>query len=213
MKIIKPGYEILTPISDGGLKELQLIERIGRVCYKSEERITEDGESARKFVKMLIDRGHEAMIEHSLLTVRFTCDRGVSHELVRHRTASYAQESTRYCDYSKGKFGSEITVIAPFYLTEGSEEEAAWRESCEAAEKAYFASLKSGLSPQQARAVLPTCLKTEIVMSANYREWRHVFALRTAPAAHPQMREIMLPLLAELKTRLPIIFDDIAVSE
>lgn len=209
MKIIKPSHEILTPISDGGIKELQLIERIGRVCYKSEERITEDGKSARKFVKMLLDRGHEAMIEHSILTVRFICDRGISHELVRHRAASYAQESTRYCDYSNGKFGSEITIIVPFYLRLGSEEAAAWRESCEAAEKAYFASLESGLSPQQARGVLPTCLKTEVIVTANYREWRHVLRLRTAPDSHPQMREIMLPLLGELRERIPIVFDDL----
>ena len=209
MKIIKPNYEILTPISDGGLEELKLIERIGRVCYKSEERITEDGQSARKFVKMLLDRGHEAMIEHSMLSVRFICDRGVSHELVRHRAASYAQESTRYCDYSKDKFGSEITVIAPFYLREGSDRWKAWMKSCEAAEEAYFTLLAKDLSPQAARVVLPTCLKTEVVVTANYREWRHILRLRTAPNAHPQMREIMLPLLDELRERIPIVFDNL----
>ena len=106
MKTLKAGYEILTPISENGLAELQHIERIGRVCYKSEGKITQDGESAKKFVKMLIDRGHEAMLEHSTLSVKFTVDRGVSHEIVRHRIASFAQESTRYVNYSLDKFGN-----------------------------------------------------------------------------------------------------------
>ena len=111
MNILRAGFEILTPISEGGIDELKHIEKIGRVCYKSEGKITKDGESAKKFVKMLIDRGHEAMIEHSSLSVRFTVDRGVSHELVRHRIASFAQESTRYVNYSLDKFGNEINVI------------------------------------------------------------------------------------------------------
>ena len=109
MNIIESSYEILTQID--GLKELQQIERIGRVCYKSEGAITEDGESAKKFVSMLIKRGHEAMIEHSGLSVKFIVDRGVSHELVRHRIASFAHESTRYVNYSLEKFGNEINVI------------------------------------------------------------------------------------------------------
>ena len=113
MKIVKPSYEILTPISEGGIQELKHIERIGRVCYKSEDRITEDGESAKKFVKMLIDRSHEAILEHSALSVMFTVDRGVTHEMVRHRIASFAQESTRYCNYNLGKFGTNITVVIP----------------------------------------------------------------------------------------------------
>ena len=121
MRIIQPSYEILTEISEGGIKELQLIEKIGRVCYKSEDKITEDGESAKKFVQMLIGRGHEAMIEHSTLSVKFTVDRGVSHELVRHRIASFAQESTRYCNYSKDKFDNGITFIKPFFFEEDTD--------------------------------------------------------------------------------------------
>ena len=219
MKIIKPSYEILTPISDGGIKELQHIEKIGRVCYKSEDRITDDGESAKKFVKMLISNGHEAMIEHSSLSVKFVVDRGVSHELVRHRIASFAQESTRYCNYSKDKFGNEITVILPCFFDTGmgilsnSLVYQEWKSACECAEERYFNLLKMGATPQQARTVLPNSLKTEITITANYREWRNFFKLRTAEASHPQMREITIPLLKELKTLIPIIFDDIEVKD
>lgn len=217
MKIIKPYYEILSPISNGGIKELQHIEKIGRVCYKSEDRITEDGESAKKFVKMLISNGHEAMIEHSSLSVKFVVDRGVSHELVRHRIASFAQESTRYCNYSKDKFGNEITVVLPCFFDTGmgvlsnSLVYQEWKSSCEWAEEHYFNLLKMGATPQQARTVLPNSLKTEITITANYREWRNFFKLRTAEASHPQMREVAIPLLKELKTLIPIIFDDIEV--
>lgn len=218
MKIIKPSYEILTPISDGGIKELQHIEKIGRVCYKSENRITDDGESAKKFVKMLISNGHEAMIEHSSLSVKFVVDRGVSHELVRHRIASFAQESTRYCNYSKDKFGNEITVILPCFFDTGmgilsnSLVYQEWKSACECAEERYFNLLKMGATPQQARTVLPNSLKTEITVTANYREWRNFFKLRTAEASHPQMREVTIPLLKEIKTLIPIIFDDIEVE-
>ena len=218
MKIIKPSYEILTPISDGGIKELQHIEKIGRVCYKSEDRITDDGESAKKFVKMLINNGHEAMIEHSSLSVKFVVDRGVSHELVRHRIASFAQESTRYCNYSKDKFGNEITVILPCFFDTGmgilsnSLVYQEWKSACECGEERYINLLKMGATPQQARTVLPNSLKTEITITANYREWRNFFKLRTAEASHPQMREITIPLLKEIKTLIPIIFDDIEVE-
>ena len=212
MKIIKPSYEILTPISDGGIKELQHIEKIGRVCYKSEDRITDDGETAKKFVKMLINNGHEAMIEHSSLSVKFVVDRGVSHELVRHRIASFAQESTRYCNYSKDKFGNEITVIEPCFWNEDTGFYECWKVSCEQSERYYFELLNGGATPQQARTVLPNSLKTEITITANYREWRNFFKLRTAEASHPQMREVTIPLLKELKTLIPIIFDDIEVK-
>ena len=212
MRIIKAGYEVLTQISEGGINELRHIEQIGRVCYKSEDKITEDGESAKKFVKMLIDRGHEAMIEHSSLSVKFTVDRGVSHELVRHRIASFAQESTRYCNYSKDKFGNEITVIKPLFFEEGPDKYIDWKSAMSLAEQHYFELLSKGASPQEARSVLPNSTKTEITITANYREWRNFFKLRTAKAAHPQMREVTIPLLAELKSKLPVIFDDICAE-
>ena len=213
MKIIKPSYKILTEISEGGIKELQHIEKIARVCYKSENLITEDGESAKKMVKMLIDRGHEAMIEHSSLSVKFIVDRGVSHELVRHRIASFAQESTRYCNYSKDKFDNGVTFIKPFFFEEGTQNYNEWVYAMDVAEKSYLQMLKDGATPQEARSVLPNSTKTEITITANYREWRNFFKLRTAKVAHPQMQEVTRPLLKELKEKLPIIFDDIEVEE
>lgn len=223
MNKVKATYEILTPISEGGITELQHIERIGRVCYKSEDSITEDGKSAKKFVAMLIKAGHEAMIEHSSLSVKFTVDRGVSHELVRHRIASFAQESTRYCNYAKDKFGAECTYID---LTGGitldnkmkgiSADEidsvlTEWKLAMEDAEKHYMKMLELGATPQIARSVLPNSTKTEITITANYREWRNFFKLRVPASAHPQMREVTIPLLTELKEVLPVIFDDIEV--
>lgn len=221
MRIIEPSYEILTDISEGGIKELQHIEKIGRVCYKSEDKITEDGESAKKFVKMLIERTHEAMIEHSSLSVKFTVDRGVSHELVRHRIASFAQESTRYCNYSKDKFNNGITFIKPFFFDENEKIPSSqftskyqmWKRAMELSEYFYLDLLENGATPQEARSVLPNSTKTEITITANYREWRSFFKLRTAKAAHPSMREITIPLLKELKEKLPIIFDDIEIEE
>lgn len=221
MNKIKASYEILTPISEGGTKELQHIEKIGRVCYKSEDYITEDGESARKFVAMLIRNGHEAMIEHSFLSVKFTVDRGVSHELVRHRIASFAQESTRYCNYAKDKFGAECAFIdlEPGIMLDNkmkkmSGEEIAlvmaeWTSAMEDAERHYMRLLELGATPQITRAVLPNSTKTEITVSANYREWRNFFKLRVPADVHPQMREVTIPLLKELKGMIPVIFDDI----
>lgn len=209
MKIIKPSFEILTPISDGGIKELQHIERIARVCYKSEDKITTDGSSAKKLIKMLIDREHEAMLEHGSISVLFICDRGVSHEIVRHRMASFAQESTRYCNYSKDKFGNELTFIEPSDSMMRSFNRTFWIESLAKAEMEYLHMLEHGETPQIARSVLPNSLKTEIVMTANYREWRHFFKLRCAPTAHPQMRELAIPLLREFHGRIPILFDDL----
>ena len=221
MRKVNAGFEILTPISEGGIKELQHIEKIGRVCYKSEDRITEDGESAKKFVGMLIKTGHEAMIEHSSLSVKFTVDRGVSHELVRHRIASFAQESTRYCNYANNKFGGECTFIdiAPGMhldtkMKNMSEEELnavydEWILAMEDAEKHYMRMLEIGATPQIARSVLPNSTKTEITITTNYREWRNFFKLRVPKTAHPQMREVTIELLKELKTRIPVIFDDI----
>ena len=204
MKLVKPGYEILTPID--GLSELKAIERAARTCYKSESAITEEGESAKKLIGNLIRNGHEAMLEHSFLSVKFTCDRGVTHELVRHRLCSFAQESTRYCNYSGEKFENSVKFVIPFFFSET--QLALWTDACARAEAAYFDLLKEGATPQEARTVLPNSTAAEIVMSGNYREWRHILRLRTATDAHPQMREIMCPLGAELQRRIPVIFDD-----
>lgn len=204
MRVIKPSVEILTPLD--GAEILKHIERCGRVCYKSEDKITED--SAPRFVKMVLSRGHEAVIEHYSISVRFICDRGVSHEIVRHRLASYCQESTRYCNYSKAGFGNEITVIEPPFL-DNNLKRGDWESACRNAEYSYFKMLESDCTPQEARSVLPNSLKTEIIMTANLREWRHFLKLRCAPAAHPQMRQVALELLRQFKERIPVVFDDI----
>ena len=205
MKIIKPDVKFITPID--GATILKRLEQCGRVCYKSEDKITEG--SAEKFVAGIIKRGHEAVLEHCSFTVKFICDRGVSHEIVRHRMASYCQESTRYCNYSKDVFGSEITVIRPSFLTEGTPGWQYWKVACRMAEKSYFELLDWGCTPQEARSVLPNSLKTEVVMTANIREWRHFLKLRCSPAAHPQMREVALILLDKVHWLIPVCFDDI----
>lgn len=208
MKIINAGYEFITPI-DGNII-LKRIEQAGRVCYKSEDLITD--ESAKKFCENIIKRGHEAVLEHCSVTVKFIVDRGVSHEIVRHRLASYCQESTRYCNYSKDKFGNEITVIKPCFWDEKSFEYIRWLQACKNCEEAYFSLLNSKATPQEARSVLPNSLKTEVVMTADIREWRHFLKLRTSDAAHPQIKEVAIPLLKELQEKIPVLFDDIEVE-
>ena len=213
MKVIPAGFEILTKFSDGGIEELKQLERVGRVCYKSEDRITEDGESAKKFVRMLIQNGHEAMIEHGGFSVLFTVDRGVSHEIVRHRLASFAQESTRYCNYSKSsKFPDGVVFIKPCFYEEGSAAYREWEIGCQDAEFWYLQAIKRGATPQQARTMLNNSVKTELAMTANYREWRHFFKLRCSSSAHPQIREVATGLLLEMKKRLPVLFDDIGCA-
>lgn len=194
-----------------GAKILQKLERCGRVCYKSEDKITEG--SAEKFIGMILKSGHESVLEHEKLTVKFICDRGVTHEIVRHRIASYSQESTRYCNYSKDKFGNELTFIHPCFWADDSEEYAVWKQAMEDIEKTYVKLISLGAKPEEARSILPNSLKTEIVCTMNLREWRHFFRLRTAERAHPQIREISVALLDELKKRIPVIFDDINTSD
>lgn len=236
MKIIQPYYIIRSDIPQDEKWILKELEEDARTCYKSEDQITDDGKSAELLIQKLIDSGHEAMLEGWHLKVKFICDRGVSHELVRHRLASFSQESTRYCNYSKGKFGNEITVIEPVifkemdagvkqYLRSKAEslDISANEQNLEPLQRlytkwvgamiddewAYMGMLEDGATPEIARAVLPTCLKTEINMTANIREWRHVLKERTSGRAHPEMRRLMLPLLSELHTNIPLLFDDI----
>lgn len=205
MKIVTPKAKLLNAPTYAEL--LALVEQAGRTCYKSENKIT-DG-SAEKFIAAIIKRGHEAVLEHGSLSVRFICDRGVSHEIVRHRLAAYCQESTRYCNYANDQFNGEITVIAPYFFSKDTPVYRIWKKACENAETAYFDLLNEGCTPQEARSVLPNSLKTEVVMTADLREWRHFLKLRCTLAAHPQMREIALPLLAILKERYPVFFGDI----
>ena len=212
MQEIRPSFEIMDDID--GAKILQKLERCGRVCYKSEDKITEG--SAEKFIGMILKSGHESVLEHEKLTVKFICDRGVTHEIVRHRIASYSQESTRYCNYSGDKFGNEITVIdiaGGFSYDLNNETDLqkyeAWMRAMENAEKSYFELIELGATPQEARSVLPNSLKTEIVVTMNLRSWRNFFRLRCDSHAHPQMREVANIALDLFKKRLPIFFDDI----
>lgn len=207
MKIIEPSVELINAPDYKTI--LTTIEAAGRTCYKSENKIM-DG-SAEKFVRGIIKRGHEAVIEHGSLTVRFICDRGVSHEIVRHRLAAYCQESTRYCSYDKNQFGSEITVIRPSTFDTNTPVYRIWKHSCENAEVAYFDLLNEGCTPQEARSVLPNSLKTEVVMTADLREIRHFLKLRCAMAAHPDMRVVANMLLTLLKQTYPVFFEDIEV--
>jgi len=177
---------------------------MGRIAYKSEGKIAED--SWRQFVSMIVKRGHEAVLEHAAMAVVFTCDRGVSHEIVRHRLCAFTQESTRYCNYGSDKFGGEIAVIEREF--DNSFEEAYWKEACMWSERTYIQMIANGATPQMARSVLPNSLKTEIGVTANFREWRHIFRLRAiSKAAHPQMREVMVPLYEHCRKMLPEVFD------
>jgi thymidylate synthase (FAD) len=205
MRVIKPQVEILDEIN--GDEILRKIERAGRVCYKSEERITPD--SAKAFIQNILKSGHESVIEHEKVSVRIICDRGVTHEIVRHRMASYSQESTRYCNYAKDKFGNELTFIKPCFWEEGSEEYHRWAQMMQKIEDTYNEMVAMGAKPQEARSILPNSLKTEIIVTMDLREWRHFFKLRTAERAHPQMREVAYMLLEEMKKRIDVVFDDI----
>lgn len=203
MRVVSPSFEVLNP--PDGASVLRHIEVCGRVCYKSEDAMTD--ESAKKLIRHMLERGHESPIEHYSVSVRIICDRGVSHEWVRHRISSYSQESTRYCNYAKEKFGSQLTFIKPYFAQEGSPLYSEWEKAMLMAEKTYFELLSIGAKPEDARSVLPNSLKTEFICTMNLREWRHFFSLRCAPAAHPAMREIALPLRECFRTMIPLIFD------
>lgn len=225
MKVIKPSFEIMSPFDrEAAVNMLKLIELAGRTCYKSEGAI--NAESCSPFVERIAKvYKHESVLEHAAVTVRFVVDRGISHELVRHRIASFSQESTRYVNYSKGVFGSEITVIEPPFwgsIPEGWDTKSgvwpsmrykAWYTACLHAEHTYMSLLADGATAQQARSVLPNSLKTEVVMTCNLREWMHVFRMRAhSDKAHPQMREVMIPLANRFHAVMPELFDAVEVA-
>lgn len=212
MNIVHSGIEVLTTVDKTTL--YKQIERAARTCYKSEDKITDD--SCVAMAKSLVKRQHLAMLEHASVTVKFVCDRGVSHEIVRHRVASYAQESTRYCNYGNEKFGSEITVIdlaTGFKYDMNKESDRKkweiWNNAMMAAESFYFQMLDAGATPQEARSVLPSSTKTEIIVTMNLREWIHFFNLRalgTTGAPHPQMEEVALLALKSFAEAMPEVF-------
>lgn len=208
MKIIKPSFKVIPHIEPAEV--LMTLEEIGRTCYLSE---SNDKVSSADFIRKVLKRGHESVIEHMSFTVRIICDRGVSHELVRHRLASYSQESTRYCDYHKEGENDGCTFIQPYFKDFTNEKYECWYNAMYEADKAYRNLRRLGASPQEARGVLPNDLKTEIVMTQNLRSWRHFFKLRTEIYAHPKMRQITIPLLEECKRLYPVIFEDIEIDE
>ncbi|MCL2087159.1 MAG: FAD-dependent thymidylate synthase [Oscillospiraceae bacterium] len=208
MKIIQPY--VYYNRDEVSTKKLLTIERAARLCYKSEGRM--GSEPSVDFLRNILKKGHESVIEHEKITVWFVADRGVTHEMVRHRIASYSQESTRYCNYSADKFSNEITVIEPFFYLDKPEKYEIWKKTCLSAQEGYI-NLTANGTPQEARAVLPNSLKTEIAVTFNLREWRHFFKLRCPKEAHPQMQQVSIPLLLAFKEKLPPIFDDICYNE
>jgi len=205
MRIIEPSVEILTPLDAETI--YKHLEKCGRVCYKSEDK-TAPG-SAEKFLKRIVMSGHESVLEHFSVTFKVICDRAVSHQIVRHRIASYSQESQRYCNYTKDGFQNEITVVRPAFATKDHNLGYTWEAACQTAEQAYFWLINKGCTPQEARAVLPNCTKTEIVCTMNIRELRHFLKLRTSKAADPAIRVVAKMLLSKTKEKLPALFDDI----
>lgn len=207
MKIIEPSVELINPPPYE--MALKTIEIAGRTCYQSGDKMT-DG-SAEDFIRRIIKRGHESVLEHIGLTARFICDRGVSHEIVRHRIGAYSQESTRYCNYSMDRFDGEIAVIRPFFWDREGDNYDLWYNICALAERQYLYMLDCDATPQEARSVLPNSLKTTLVVTYNIREWRHFLRLRCDKAAHPQMRQVAYMAKDLLTLWGPVFFEDLEV--
>lgn len=205
MKIIEPNVDIITPLDGDSI--LSFIENCGRTCYRSEDNITED--SAKTMIKMLIKNGHESVLEHFSITIKATMDIGAYKDLTRHRHASFSIESTRYCNYFKSKFDRELTFIKPCNMNEHSKLYREWLNLMKSIENTYRVMAYAKAKPDQLRMILPHSTAAQVCMTANLREWRHILKLRTAKAAHPSVRQIMLKVLEKFKTNIPIVFDDI----
>lgn len=212
MHIVPQHHHFVTPVDPDFI--YKVIEIAGRTCYKSEDKTNE--ESAEPFIRGLIRRGHESVLEHACITLKFITDRGVSHELVRHRIASYSQESSRYCNYAKDKFSNEITYVLPHFC-ECDEQgvivenpmSLSWACSCAFDELIYMKLIELGAKPQDARQVLNNSVKTEVMATFNMRSLRNMLRQRCSKAAHPQMRKLMRPLLDELVQQIPALFEDV----
>ncbi len=210
MKIVEQEFRVWDPDPfnhEAGMNKLRLIERAGRISRRSEpENTNSPVRETVKFVRGLIERGHESVLEHASATIWILTNRGVTHELVRHRLCAYTQESTRYCDYS-----GEIRFIRPVWWNNWSTSgKGAWQCAMEDAENHYKAMRDSGSPPERAREVLPNALATEIVVTANLRQWRHMFRLRCAERAHPQIRSLFRGILGEFDDKVPVVFEDLA---
>ena len=220
MKLIRPSVDI--PEHIDGVQILKTLEKIARTCYKSEDKITEDDSSARKLIGTIMQVHHESILEFVDITVKFTCSRVTSQSIVRHRLGSYAQESTRYCNYSKDKFDNQLTFIIPQWsmlsqgeytvddvLENAEPRDCIFLENCKNAELTYNRLVKVGCRAEEARDVLPFCTKTEINVKYNLREWRHFFELRCSSKAHPEIRLLARTLLKRFHEEIPLIFDEL----
>lgn len=208
MKIIEPSVEILTPLD--GDKILKHIESCGRTCYQSYDKATEDSTSAKNMIKMLIKSGHESVLEHFTISVKMKVDVGVYKDVTRHRAGTaFSIESTRFCNYYKGKFGNELTFIQPCNIEENSDMYKTWLEAMQHIEDSYMKMAEQGAKPDQLRMILPHSTAGEVTMTANLRAWRHIFKMRCAKAAHPSVQQVMKMILKELHQSIPVVFDDL----
>lgn len=208
MKIIEPIVEVEKVDYNKIMKNL---ERACRTCYRSEDKITE--ESYKTLLKNCINRGHESILEHEKITIRMICDIGVYKDLTRHRHASFSIESTRYCNYGKDKFENQIKFIEPVNIEKNTELYEEWKTSCEEIEKHYIKMVELGATPDQMRMILPHSTAALVTMTANIREWKHIFSLRCTKHAHPAVEQIMIPLLLHFKQNMPEIFENIEYDE
>ena len=206
IRVIEPGFEYLDEIN--GDQILKKLEKCIRTCYKSENNITDD--SAQRMIEMVIKSGHTSTLEHANISIKFITDRGVTHELVRHRHCGFSQESTRYCAYEKDKFGNKLTVVKPVMLQKDSNQYGYWKNCMDVIAKQYFDFKRYfDVKNDVARGLLPNDLKTEICVTASLREWRSIFDLRCDKAAHPSIRYLMTLLLDDLHKKIPVVFDDL----
>lgn len=208
MKIIDPKIEVE---KFDGKTIMKRIEKACRVCYRSEGNITEN--SYATLLSNCINRGHESVLEHEKITVRMTCDIGVYKDLTRHRFASWSIESTRYCNYGKDKFDNEIRYIRPCNIKAGSDIYEHWKTAMEVIEKEYLAMSKEGATSDQLRMLLPHSTAATLTMTANIREWKHIFSLRATKEAHPAVQQLLIPLLLLFKKEMPEIFETVPYNE
>ncbi len=207
MRIVKP-YVIVEKFD--GVQVMKRIERACRTCYRSEGKITDD--SYKNLIKNCINRGHESVLEHEKVTVRIYNDIGSYKDLTRHRFASFSVESTRYCSYDKDKYGNEISFMDPVYIEDEKVYEV-WKKTMQDIENSYLEMKKLGATTDMCRNILPHSTAAEYTMTANIREWKHIFELRANNHVHPAIRQVMIPLLKYFKEQMPDIFGDIPYDE
>lgn len=208
MKIVQAQIIPITPLN--GQAILKRIEEIARTCYRSEDKITADGESAKKIVLALSQAGHGAMLEHATISMRYVSNIAAYKDLTRHRAGtSYAVESTRFCSYNKGKFGNEIKFLEPIEIDKSSLKYQVWLNAMQQAEKNYMDLASMGAKPDELSLILPQSTAAEFVITANARAWNNIFNLRAIGHSRPCVREIMIPTLELFRREIPIIFDDV----